>query len=332
MPRIFILSLATEDRNRLHLLVARGENWRQRDRAQTLLYLDDGLPTAEVAQLMNIHSRTVGSTRREWFKSGFDSLPDLPKPGAPRKISAEQVENIVAAATAQPLTAPQLLVTHIANGGTPVHLNTLMTALKAAGLVWKRTRHSLKKSRNEEAFRAAQVEIETLRAQAAAGEIVLAYVDEAGFSQVHPNRSAWTPTGKRHLIEAKRGKRLNVLAAMISNGDLFSAKFWETTTASAFSGFMSLLQEHVAKPITVILDNASIHKAKAERHIMELLKKQGVTLYFLPPYSPELNRIELLWHKMKYTWMAPKCRDAKALETDIGEILSNFGSKFTFSF
>ena len=119
---------------------------------------------------------------------------------------------------------------------------------------------------------------------------------------------------------------------MISNGDLFSAKFWETTTASAFSGFMSLLQEHVAKPITVILDNASIHKAKAERHIMELLKKQGVTLYFLPPYSPELNRIELLWHKVKYTWMAPKCRDAKALETDIGEILSNFGSKFTFSF
>jgi len=178
----------------------------------------------------------------------------------------------------------------------------------------------------------AQAEIETLRAQAAAGEIVLAYVDEAGFSQVHPNRSAWTPTGERHLIEAKRGKRLNVLAAMISNGELFSANFWETTTAAAFSGFLSLLQEHVAGPITVILDNASIHKAKAEREFIEYLKKQGVTLYFLPPYSPELNRIERLWHKMKHTWMAPKCRDAKVLEIDIGEILSNFGSKYTFSF
>ena len=132
----------------------------------------------------------------------------------------------------------------------------------------------------------AQAEIETLRAQAAAGEIVLAYVDEAGFSQVPPNRSAWTPTGKRHLIEAKRGKRLNVLAAMISNGELFSANCWETTTAAAFSGFLSLLQEHVAKPITVVLDSASIHKAKAERQFIECLKKQGATLYFLPPYSP----------------------------------------------
>lgn len=178
----------------------------------------------------------------------------------------------------------------------------------------------------------AQAEVNAQRAQAAAGEIVLAYVDEAGFSQVHPNRSAWTPIGERHLIEATRGKRLNVLAAMLSNGELFSTKFWQTTTAAAFSGFLSLLQEHVAKPITVILDNASIHKAKAERPIIEFLKKKGVTLYFLPPYSPELNRIERLWNKIKYTWMAPKCRKSGALEADITEILSNFGTKYEFSF
>ena len=35
---------------------------------------------------------------------------------------------------------------------------------------------------------------------------------------------------------------------------------------------------------------------------------------------------------MKYTWMVPKCRDATTLKTDIDEILSNFGSKFTFGF
>ena len=158
------------------------------------------------------------------------------------------------------------------------------------------------------------MEIETLRAQAAAGKIVLVYVDEAGFSQVHPNRSAWTPTGEPHLIEAKRGKRLNVLAAMISNGELFSANFWETTTAAAFSGFLPLLHKHVAKPTTVIQDNASIHKAKSERHIIEDLKKQGFTLYFLPPDSPELNKIERLWHKIKYTWMVQSAEMPRRLK------------------
>lgn len=160
----------------------------------------------------------------------------------------------------------------------------------------------------------------------------MAYCDEAGFSQVHPNRSAWTPKGGRHLIEAKRGKRLNVLAAMLSTGELFSAKIWQSTTAEIFAGFIGLLKEHVGKKLTVIIDNASVHRAKATKPIMDLLEKQGVTLYFLPPYSPELNRIEKLWHLMKYTWMSVKCRDSQTLETDVGDILDNFGSKYKFSF
>lgn len=171
-----------------------------------------------------------------------------------------------------------------------------------------------------------------LRAKADSGEMVLAYLDEAGFSQVHPNRSAWTPKSKRHLIEAKRGKRLNVLAAMLSNGELLSAKLWQTTTSDLFIGFLGLLKERVAKPLTVILDNASIHKARANAHAVDFLKNQGVTLYFLPPYSPELNRIEKLWHLMKHTWMKVRCRNSAALEADVDEILNNFGSRYKFPF
>ena len=66
--------------------------------------------------------------------------------------------------------------------------------------------------------------------------------------------------------------------------------------------------------------------------IVKYLKTQGVTRYFLPPYSPELNRIERCWHAMKFTWMAPKCRESKMLEADVDEILDNFGTKYKFSF
>ena len=53
---------------------------------------------------------------------------------------------------------------------------------------------------------------------------------------------------------------------------------------------------------------------------------------FLPPYSPELNRIEKLWHKMKYEWMVFKSRDAQTLEADVDEILTGFGEKYTLDF
>ena len=119
----------------------------------------------------------------------------------------------------------------------------------------------LKKSRSQDAFHQAAIKIQVLNDQAANGDIELAYLDEAGFSAVHPNRSAWAERGTCHLIEAKRGKRLNVLAALLSSGQMLSAKYWENTTAEVFIGFLGWLRQQVDKPLTVILDNASIHKA-----------------------------------------------------------------------
>ena len=65
--------------------------------------------------------------------------------GAPRKLTTPHVERLVEWAKAEPLSASALLARHAAHGGPLVHLNTLVAALKASGLVWKRTRHSLKK-------------------------------------------------------------------------------------------------------------------------------------------------------------------------------------------
>jgi hypothetical protein len=73
-------------------------------------------------------------------------------------------------------------------------------------------------------------------------------------------------------LAAQRGKRLNLLAAMLPNRSLFSAQLWTATVVGAFVGFLGLLKQslaHLCKPIAVILDNASIHKGKASRPIID---------------------------------------------------------------
>ena len=132
---------------------------------------------------------------------------------------------------------------------------------------------------------------------------MLAYVDEAGFAAVHPNRSAWTPKGERHLIEAKRDKRLNVLAALLSSGGLFSATLWQTMTSELFVGFLGLLNEHVAKPLTVILDNASIYTAKSLRPFVQLLPSKASASTLCPPTAPNSTTSNASG-TLKYTWMA----------------------------
>jgi transposase len=139
------LELASEDRSRLQWIILRGENWRERERAQTLILLDDGLSLAQAAERVGIHVRTAGFTRLDWLARRFESLIDKPRSGAPQKISPEQLCMVLDAARSEPLTAKALLAKHVEEGGTLVHLNTLTGALKAAGFVWKRTRHSLKK-------------------------------------------------------------------------------------------------------------------------------------------------------------------------------------------
>ena len=139
-----------------------------------------------------------------------------------------------------------------------------------------------------------------MREQAQTGAIDLVYFDESGFAQVHPNRSAWTPCGEQHCIEAARGQRLNVMAALFSCGNLVHTSYWCSSTAEVFLGFVSELAKNVSKPVVIVLDNASIHRAAAIQPALELLRKQGVTLKFLPSYSPELNRIEVMWRLMKH--------------------------------
>lgn len=145
MARKVTLSLLPVERLSLIKIIDRGNNWRERQRSNTLILLDDGVSMRGVANIIGIDIRTVGLTRMDWLARGFDSLVDAPRCGAPRKIKQEQLEKLIAAASEEPLTAKSLLAKHVEGGGEIVHVNTIKGALKNAGYVWKRTRTSLKK-------------------------------------------------------------------------------------------------------------------------------------------------------------------------------------------
>ena len=141
-----ILQLDEDSRTQLQRIVKRSGDWRERERAQTLLLLDSGLFAQAVAHQLGLNVRTVRTTHIRWRQNAFASLPDKPRSGAPQKLDATHLQRLVQWAKDDPLTAPALLARHLAAGGPSVHVNTLARKLKASGLVWKRTRHSLKKA------------------------------------------------------------------------------------------------------------------------------------------------------------------------------------------
>ena len=140
------LQLDEHSRTQLQRIARRSGDWRERERAQTLLLLDSGLFAQAVADQLGFNVRTVRTIHLRWRQNAFESLPDKPRSGAPQKLDSTHIERLVQWAKDEPLTASSLLARHLDSGGPRVHANTLVAKLKASGLVWKRTRHSLKKA------------------------------------------------------------------------------------------------------------------------------------------------------------------------------------------
>jgi transposase len=66
----------------------------------------------------------------------------------------------------------------------------------------------------------------------------------------------------------------------------------------------------------VFMDNLSTHKVSGVR---ELIEATGAKLVYLPPYSPDLNPIELLWSKLKQFIRKKSARTINALSEAISE-------------
>ncbi len=138
--------LSADDRAKLQEIVAKGSDWRARSRAQTLLYFNDGLSANAIVVLQDLNIDTVYDRRKNWLSKGFSFLYDVHRSGAPPKLNAIHLDQIKTWAEAEALTAPAIVGRLKENCDVEVSVGTVSNALKALGFIWKRTRHSLKKT------------------------------------------------------------------------------------------------------------------------------------------------------------------------------------------
>jgi transposase len=90
------LELAADEREKLVLLSRRPKSSQALAmRARIVLYCAEGLANDEVAQKLGVTRPTVGKWRERFCLRRLEGLLDEPRPGAPRSITDEQVEDVV---------------------------------------------------------------------------------------------------------------------------------------------------------------------------------------------------------------------------------------------
>ena len=135
------------------------------------------------------------------------------------------------------------------------------------------------------------------------GYIDLYFGDESHFGLTPNVPYAWQMKEKQILLPAEKGKSLNVVGLMTRKNDLFFDIHEGTYNADTCISFMDSFVAQTVKKTVVILDNSSIHRSRKFKSKIEEWKEQDVLIFFLPPYSPELNLIEILWKRIKYLWI-----------------------------
>ena len=196
------------------------------------------------------------------------------------------------------------------------------------GYSYKRARASIT-TQDENIIEEAQKEIEHLKSEVTKDKALnLYYFDESSFS-LSPNIPyGWSPKNETIQLEASRSKSLKVLGFLGLDNELRAYTTTGTINSefviAIFDDFLTQLPKN-SKTI-VILDNAPTHKSNLFQDKIEEWEQQGLILYFLPTYSPQLNRIEILWRFMKYNWIQIKdYASTLTLENYIHLVLANYG-------
>lgn len=170
-------------------------------------------------------------------------------------------------------------------------------------------------------------------AAAQAGAANLVYLDESGMSTLPNVQRAWSPRGQPHAADASVGKkRVNILGTLDSISNTLTHREFERSIrrADVVEWIDQLAARHDAedKPTVVVLDNASIHRHIEADRMQAWWSQHRLALFYLPPYSPELNRIEILWKQAKYYWRKFESWTKQELTAKVKELLSGYGEKF----
>ncbi len=127
----------------------------------------------------------------------------------------------------------------------------------------------------------------------------IVYVDEAGMDSRDDYAYGWNKCGQRfHAFKSgRRHGRVNMIAALCNQQLLAPFTVEGSCNRNVFETWLETCLIPVLEPgQVVIVDNATFHKGG---RIEQLIREAGCELLYLPPYSPDLNKIEQCWSWLK---------------------------------
>jgi len=321
------------DKERIWLEKGRksGKKGTFRQRCHYILLSDQGLTIQQIADIYQVGRQTIAGWFNRFEARGISGLHTGKGKGRPPIVRIDNKTEILRIETLVENSSQNLkpvLVAIEKEFGKTMSKRTLQRLLKKKGWTWKRFRKECPKKPDPEEYKEKCSILNKLTMLFLLGHLDLRYADETAFT-LQPNVPyGWIRKGEQVGIPSRKGGNLNVFGLMNLQGELTSYQTTQSVNSQTIIEWLDDFAKTITKMTVVVLDNAPWHVSKVVDDKLKEWEEKGLFIFHLPPYSPHLNLIEILWRKMKLEWLKPENYQSKeALHFGINEILTNYNNE-----
>lgn len=338
MKHRIVVKLGRPARRRLERWAKSCRDADLRARILIVLKFAEGFGSSTIAEQLHVAPATAVRVAHRFLQQGEDGLLDGRRDNGVPKVDDDLLQALAELIEGQPTshgihratwTREALAIALTTKTEVRVSISTLARMLRRLGARWGRPRPIVicPWPKQRKARRVA--ELRRLLANLPPNEAAY-YEDEV---DIHLNPRIgpdWMLRRQQKLVvtPGKNKKRYLAGALASDDSDLVFVSSEKKNSKLFIALLQRLLDKHAsANVIHLVLDNFSIHDSKLVQKFIAATSGK-VRLHFLPPYSPEHNRIERLWQRVHANVTRNHaCKDMDALMRNVRRYLRSYAIK-----
>ena len=280
-------------------------------RQRAVASVQEGQSPEVVAKTMGVARATMYGWLARYRDGGWGSLDARKRGGRPPKLDGPALQWVFRTVTMKnPLqlkftyalwTAKMVGKVISDRFGVKLSKASVCRLLAQLGLTPQRPIWRAYQQKPEDVQRWLTQEFPKIRRLARKEKAQIFFGDEAGVRSDHHAGTTWAVQGKTPIVSSTGARfGLNMISAVSAQGEFRFMVIRGRVGAARFIEFIKRLVHGSDRKIFLIVDGHPSHKARKVADFIESKPmKNRFRLFFLPPYSPELNPDERVWNDLK---------------------------------